>query len=328
MRFILLIFFMHMAFNQIAFGQTGIQQADLIRLAEARRLADEVGSTVWPGWDRTAFPVLLVTAEQELLVDYPRIPPGFTAAGYSAVLRTEILGRSRQFDPGLLATFPAFGLPPVIVIGQPGATNKTSTEWVLTVLHEHFHQYQMSDPEYFSMVDQLGLSGGDQTGMWMLNYPFPYQSAEVASDFANVSRQLAALLKGSSPADRQRFWKTYADFLATLTDPDRRYMSFQIWQEGIARYVELGVAEAAAEGYEPSLEFKTLPDVKPLSDIADKMRKAILKELANPDLQAHRRVSFYAFGAGLALLLDQDSEAWKSRYLTEKFFVERYADGD
>jgi hypothetical protein len=37
-----------------------------------------------------------------------------------------------------------------------------------------------------------------------------------------------------------------------------------------------------------------------------------------------RRVSFYAFGAGLALLLDGDAPGWKSRYLTEKFTVEKY----
>ena len=44
-----------------------------------------------------------------------------------------------------------------------------------------------------------------------------------------------------------------------------------------------------------------------------------------PDLQKQQRASFYAFGAGLALLLDQDGDSWKRRYLTEKFFLEQYA---
>ncbi len=325
MRSVFPILVILMGFSPIAIGQTNIQPADLIRLAEARRLASEVRNKVWPGWEATPFPVLLVTAERELLVDFPGSPPGFTSAGYSAVLRAELLGRPRQFDPALLATFPAFELPPVIVIGRSEATNKMSAEWALTVLHEHFHQYQMYDPEYFTAVDQLGLSGGDQSGMWMLNYPFPYQSAEVAGAFAHVSRQLALLLKNASRSDRQEFWKTYGGFLAALTERDRRYLSFQVWQEGIARYVELRVAEAAADGYVPSFEFLMLPDVKPFSEIAVKMRTAILTELENPDLQARQRVSFYAFGAGLALLLDQENESWKRRYLSEKFFVERYA---
>ena len=51
---------------------------------------------------------------------------------------------------------------------------------MLTVLHEHFHQLQQSQPGYFQGVEALGLSGGDQTGMWMLNYPFPYKTPAVA----------------------------------------------------------------------------------------------------------------------------------------------------
>jgi hypothetical protein len=54
------------------------------------------------------------------------------------------------------------------------------------------------------------------------------------------------------------------------------------------------------------------------------MRGAILGELAAPDLRSQQRVSFYAFGAGLALLLDQENNAWKDKYLKDKFFLERY----
>lgn len=93
----------------------------------------------------------------------------------------------------------------------------------------------------------------------------------------------------------------------------------------MARYVELRVAEVAAGAYSASLEFRNLPDVQSFSTLAEAMRAEILRQLENPDLQKQRRVSFYAFGAGLALLLDQDNDSWKSRYMTEKFFLERYA---
>ena len=36
------------------------------------------------------------------------------------------------------------------------------------------------------------------------------------------------------------------------------------------------------------------------------------------------RTVFYAFGAGLGLLLDQEGTAWRDRYLAEKFYLERY----
>ncbi len=95
--------------------------------------------------------------------------------------QTQIWTRPRQLQPNLLATFPAFGPPSVVVVGRAEATKKASTSWVLTILHEHFHQHQSADPEYYREVEQLGLSNGDQTGMWMLNYPFPYQSAAFLS---------------------------------------------------------------------------------------------------------------------------------------------------
>ena len=306
-------------------GQASPESADLFRLAEAFRLARAVQATVWPGWDTAPFPVLLVGSDREFLTGSARVPAGFTSAGDSAILQAEIWTRPRQFDPGLLATFPAFGPPPVIVIGRAEVTKKTSVAWVLTVLHEHFHQYQMSDSRYFSAVEQLDLAGGDQTGNWMLNYPFPYRSMEVAGGFATMSRELAQVLRASSRPDRQRFWEKYAKFLAGLSDRDRRYLSFQVWQEGVARYVELRVAEVAAGAYTASPEFQRLPDVQTFSAAAGAMREAILRELERPDLSNQQRVSFYAFGAGFALLLDQDSDTWKGKYLTEKFFVEKYA---
>ena len=40
------------------------------------------------------------------------------------------------------------------------------------------------------------------------------------------------------------------------------------------------------------------------------------------DLTRQQRVSFYSFGAGLALLLDQDGDRWKDQYLIHKFALE------
>ena len=310
---------------QAGIGQTGLELTDLVRLAEAFRLAGAVQAKLWPGWETAPFPVLLVTPAREFLARSVGVPSGFGREGYSGILQAELWSRSRQFDPGLLATFPAFGPPATIVIGTAEATKKRSAEWVLTVLHEHFHQYQMSDPVYFSAVRDLGLSGGDETGMWMLNYPFPYKSDAAAKNFAAMSRQLADALTRPSEEGRRRFWRTYAGFLGTLSEPDSRYLSFQVWQEGIARYVELRVAEIAADAYAPTTDFRSLPDFDEFAAVHARMRGEILRQLASPDLAGQQRVSFYAFGAGLALLLDQEGNAWKGKYLADKFFVEKYS---
>ncbi len=173
-------------------------------------------------------------------------------------------------------------------------------------------------------MDRLDLAGGDQTGRWMLEHPFPYGSGVVADRYARLSRDLARLLQGSSASARRAFWDRYAELLASLPERDRRYLGFQVWQEGVARYVELRTAEVAARRYHPTAEFEALPDYESLGAVAARWRGAILEELAHPDLARRQRVSFHAFGADLALLLDQDAPDWKRRYLDDKFFLERY----
>lgn len=156
---------------------------DRVRLAEAIRLADAVCETVWPGWGRAAMPVLLVTDSAEFLVGHPRPSADFVRLGADPLLRREVWTRPPQFSPTLLATFPAVGGLPTIVIGSAERTGKSSTAWVLTLLHEHFHQWQYSQPDYYAGVTRLALARGDTTGAWMLNYPFPYDSVPVQQAF-------------------------------------------------------------------------------------------------------------------------------------------------
>lgn len=323
MRHRVCVLLLCLGLSREAIAQADPETGDLVRVAEAFRLAEALRTAVWPGWETTSFSVLLVSGDREFLIGRRKVPKGFSLSGYSTLLQADVWTRPRQFDPGLLATFPAFGLPPVVVIGRAEATGKTSTDWVLTLLHEHFHQHQSSAAGYYAEVEQLGLSGGDQTGRWMLDYPFPYESTKVASAFASVARELGQTLGSSSPEARSRFWRMYSRFLDSLSPRDRRYLSFQVWQEGVPRYVELQLAELAAQRYAPSLEFRRLPEVDPFARVAERIRAAIFNELSKPDLAGRKRESFYAFGAGLALLLDRDREGWKSRYMTEKFSLTR-----
>jgi hypothetical protein len=299
--------------------------ADLTRIAESYRLASELGDSIWPSLGAPRFPVVLTTADVEYLFAYPRIPAGFRDIGPSYPLQTTMYVRPRQFQQGLLATFPAFGLPSVVVVGSSAATRKNSTAWVVTLQHEHFHQLQYDDSTYQRAVNALDLSGGDQSGMWMLNFPFPYVEPAVAGGFASLSRRLATLVERSTPEERKAFWRDYRSFVGSLTERDRRYLGFQLWQEGISRYVELRAAEVASRRFAPSEAMKLLPDFRSIADVAADVKRGILKELANPDLPRHKRVSFYAFGAGLGLLLDQDGADWKRRYHTDRFALEKLA---
>ena len=317
------LFTMHPAQAQQAAAEPAMSRADRIRIAEAYRLKAWIGERLWPGWSRTPFPVLLVTQDWEFLVGHPAPGEGFRKLGRDALLGQEVLVRKRVFPPSLMATFPAVGGMPTVVIGQAENTERPrSTAWVVTLLHEHFHQWQSGSPGYFDSVANLGLARGDQTGMWMLNYPFPYAKPAVAGQFRKLSLALARALESSEGG-----LETVAAAqtrLAALVSPDEfRYLDFQLWQEGVARYTELRVAELAASDYQPGAEFAALPDFTPYGKQAALLRTAMLRELKDVQLAKRQRVAVYGMGAGLALLLDREQPEWRMRYLENPFTLSK-----
>ncbi len=305
-----------------------LPQEDRVRVAEAFRLAGRIGGDIWVGWNKAPFGVLLITKDYEYLTNHPHATNNFDTVGFDPLLDHLVLIRQRLFPTNLLATFPAINGIPTVVVGQAANTSvSSSTAWVVTVLHEHFHQYQQSQPDYSDAVNTLGLSKGDETGAWMLNFPFPYSSPAVDSAYAHSSRALWEALqhefRGSDKGVRS-FLDTLEHFRHSLSSDDFRYFSFQCWQEGVARYTELRIAELASKYYTPSDSFQTLQDYRPFGEVADSLRARIFKELREPTLSESKRVAFYSFGAGEALLLDLVRPDWKSKYLRDKFDLERY----
>ena len=127
-------------------GQPVLVADDRARLAEAFALARDVGDSIWSGWSRTPFTVLLVTPTHEFLVGHPRPSPEFARIGYDTLLASDVHARARRFPLGMQATFPAVEGVSTVVVGQPAHTGKRSTEWVLMLLHEHLHQLQTTRP--------------------------------------------------------------------------------------------------------------------------------------------------------------------------------------
>jgi hypothetical protein len=299
---------------------------DRLRIAEAFRLADAIGDSIWAGSSSAPFTVLLVTPEHEFFVRSPQPPSDFATAGYDSVLHSELFVRARTLSPGLLATFPVARNVPTIVVGQPSATGKSSTEWVLTLVHEHFHQLQTSHPDYFPRVEALGLARGDRTGMWMLNYAFPYDSSIVQARFAALAAQLDSALLATSADERRSHWLAAqvarATLRAALAPDDDRYLDFQMWQEGVARYTELLAARFAARRYTPTGSFRTLPDFIPFATAAARIEAGIHAGLYAP-LNERRRTAFYPLGAAYALMLDEMVPGWRAKYLAGEMSLEK-----
>ena len=302
---------------------SALSEPDRIRIAEAFRLGKSIGADLGPGVTEIPFAIRLVTPAREVLIAHPRPSSDFTGVGYDSLLGTTVHTRPRQYSVNLLASFPAVGGISTIVVGQPEQTRKSSTFWVLTVLHERFHQVQTSQSGYYEGVAKLDLANGDQSGQWMLQYPFPYDSARVVERFHQYRDALRGALSPSEDAERamRDVLAARTALRAVLSPAEWRYLEFQLWQEGISRYTELRVARTAAE-QQPLRAFAALSDVIPYAAAADSLRRHIERELSTLNLPGWKRVAFYPTGAAEGLLLDRVNPSWRSRYFLERFALE------
>jgi hypothetical protein len=286
---------------------------DAANIDLSMKIVEHVGDALWPAWSKTPFQIDLLTADGPVLINVARpfTPPKFPR-DVEATL---------TLDTG-----------PIIVIGQPRYTESaTPTRWSVTLLHEHFHQWQYSWPPYNTAARALGLARGDSSGMWMLNYPFPYVDARVDAAYSQLSNRLADALLAIRSA---RFTDAVKDYLqsrdafeALIAADDYKYFAFQCWQEGTARYTEIAVAQRAAYAHETDRAFLTDAQAAALMDDANRTYSGVLKRLRSVPLQEDKRVDFYAVGAGEALLLDQIAPGWHERYLDPRMDLRVYFPG-
>lgn len=275
--------------------------ADLRNIAFSTAIVQRVGDSVWPGWGQTPFQIDLVTANGPALINVakPFAPPPFA----NTLEATLILDTA-----------------PIVVIGEPQFTHaKTPVRWSVTLLHEHFHQWQQSWPGYVKAVASLDLAHGDKTGMWMLNYAFPYSDPRVDAAYGAMSNSLAdAIEAAGTPAFTgavQKYLTARDTFKALLAPDDYRYFTFQCWQEGAARYTEIAVARRAVQAHATDRSFLSDAQAADLQQDAGSTYAGVLKRLRWLPLAQEKRVDFYAVGAGEALILDTISPGWRDRYL-------------
>lgn len=275
------------------------------RVAQARTFANEAGEAIWPGLGAAPFGILLIEADREVLVCQTPAPSGFVPMGLDPTTGCEIFTRPRSgMSDGLLAAMPLFGPPSTIVVGSPESTGLGAAAWTRTLIHEHFHQWQSALPEYFTRVDALDLKGGDESGMWMLNFPFPYEQPAVVSAHRTASLALSdAVAAREGPEFETRlalYLKARSAFRASVGDRNWRYAEFQLWQEGVARWTEIVLG----------LQYRD-PEVRAA---AEDLRRRTLAELKSPDLGAQGRIFAYAHGAAEAMLLERCDPTWRTRY--------------
>lgn len=269
-----------------------------------RRFAQSSGDQLWPGYGSAPFGVLLVLPSQEVLLCQNESPAGFVRSDAIAGCDRSVRPRSNLPD-NLLAAMGVFGPQETIVVGTPEATSRTYPAWLRTLFHEHFHQWQASRPGYQEAMTALSLAGDDRSGMWMLNFPVPYDDPALGAAFARASLSLAAAVEAKDPGDFKARVRDYLDarkaFASAAGDRNWRYIEFQLWQEGVARWTEIRLGQAYSD-----------PAIRAASDALDQETRAALR---SPNLKGQRRVFVYAYGAAEAMLLDRCDPSWRGRYL-------------
>ena len=322
----LLLFFIRINAN----GQALIQMRmeDRIRIAEAMRVSELYGEKIWSGFNVVPFTIILVTDSVEFLINHPSPSNDFILLNDDSLLSSNVYYRKTTYSKKLLATFPAVKGRNTIVIGTPENTGKNTTDWIITLLHEHFHQYANSGPNYYSAVDSLKLSRGDRTGMWMLNYPFPYSDSTVVYQY---KRYISAIVKCLADIDSSSFHLDLGEYLKArrslqqaLNPADYRYFSFQIWQEGIARYSEYKFLDLL-KGDRSSKKVSDLFDFVPFDKYQTDFYQKQINQLKTNNLEVNKRVCFYAVGFAEGLILDKLNPSWRDQYLANKFFIEKYS---
>ncbi|MEO8664841.1 MAG: hypothetical protein ABI462_05035 [Ignavibacteria bacterium] len=301
---------------------------DKLRIREAYNVFKEFGNQVWKNWDSAPFAILLVTDENEYLIYHPNPSNDFTLIGSDSITGSNVYTRPRQFSSSFLATFPAANGVSTIVVGNPANTGLSSMSWVNTILHEHFHQLQSSRDDYYAAIGSLGLAGDDSTGMWMLNYKFPYDDPSVGKKYSElVQSAKKTYLSINTPEfdnNVKEFLTARKDFKLLLNENDYKYFSFQVWQEGIARYTELKIADLMRNEYSPAKEFAELEDYIPADSFYTFVNDKILKRADSQSLAIDQRTCFYTLGALEGFILDKVNPDWKDLYFDKKFFVEEY----
>ena len=274
-------------------------------LSALRETARTRGEALWPGYGAAPFGFLLVHGEHEMLLCHPNMPAGFARDGSDAATGCDRFVRPRSgLSDTLLAAMPLFGPPSTIVMGTPETTGLSPARWRSTIFHEHFHQWQSDLPDYYARVAALDLAGGDQSGMWMLNFAFPYDQPEVAAAYvAAAGALLAAIEARGSDAFRTRL-ADYAErrraFAAAAGERNWRYLDFQLWQEGVARWTEIALGRGSTDAA--------------MRAEAEARETELLAGLRRPDLARQQRLVAYPMGAGEAMLLEACGPGWRARY--------------
>lgn len=281
-------------------------------IADAQAIVRHEGDLLWAGLSQAPLPTLLIGPEHETL--FCGLPtPGFSALGFDPITRCTMQVRTRELPVDLSAATD-LGNVPVIHMGLPDALEATQADWIVTFLHEAFHQYQSTLPGYLSAVDVVRARLSKAGDQWVLEYPFPYADPKVKAEFAAMTLSAGQFVSAENDTQAKAAIRSYVEARNRARDAmspdDWLYYEFQVGQEGVARWTELKFAVAAGNAR---------ADIAAIGQERTGGLAVSLGAIDSQGLNMWRRSSFYVLGAIEASMLERVRPQWQLEYATKPF---------
>lgn len=294
---------------------------DWARLEEVWHLLEQAGPGVWAGWGTNLPPLLLESETADFLVGHASPPAGFAGIPGLTVADRQVYGRVGHLAASIgvqqigdrlgVVLLPRDRLQTLLdeALG-PGVVVLDDVQYVRWAAHEAFHVHELTSmsgdlPRFDFEGDEMELVAA-------------LASTEgFAERLADEGRLLMQALATQTDAELQkavaRFFAARAQRRAVLPPEVGGFEQAVEWTEGLARYSDVRLLQAAASGYQPSPPFAALGMHYPEPDVtwADAIRW--LDDLSS--IPGTVRDRYYELGAAQAHLLDRLMPGWHTRAL-------------
>ncbi len=296
-------------------------------------------AAVFPGWGERLPPVLLESDDADWLVGHPAPPPDFEPIADLDVGGRDVVRRPGHLVPGLgvqviadvfgVAALPRPALQQ-LVDRQLGAGTVVldDVQYVRWIAHESFHAFELAS--LAGELPRFGFEGSESEIVADLAARPDFADA-LARDGDLLHEALATTGDEELRAAAHRFLDAREARRAPLGAEVAAFERAVEWAEGLARYADVRLLQAAGSGYAPVAEFADLAGAYPDPAVTWADSTRWLSDLES--VPGTLRDWYYELGAAQAYLLDRLMPGWQARALPggeslEDLLAEAVAAGD
>jgi len=334
---------------------------DVILLAEAQHLREQLGEQVWPGWSQADIPAALIHGERVFVLGMDRPSPGWIKPPGNRQFGGDWLmlegcglhAETCYFQPYANADIDLGNF--TVIVGERWVLSMQTREWAAIRFRKGFAEEL---PPFlravfpYGLAQQVLLGGAELYVPMLLHEAFhAYQGSQVPERLNQAER--AVRLEDSYPwqdQQSQSAWKDERDLLwqaahaqtdseaaglvaSFLARRDQRRQQTGLsaelvdferqreWLEGLAKYAELSAGRLAAE----TAGYTPLPEtgrVRDFKGYAPYTRFYKQQVDQVKLLLSNNETVFYYTGMAQAVLLDRLMPGWKSRAFEPGVYLE------